>query len=93
MSTVKLQFVITGLAVGLLAGCASGPATESRITEQPVASEYRHITGSHIKREVPVDARYLNSAHRVRIIGEAEMRETGSTNIAEILHHSGVFFY
>jgi len=99
MSTVKLQFLSTslvtrllaGLAVVVLAGCASGPATQSRAAEEPVVSEYRHITGSHIRREVPAGARYLNTAHRIRIIDQAEMRETGSNNVAEALYRSGVF--
>lgn len=91
MSTVKLKFLITSLAVGVLAGCASGPATQSGVTEEPAVSEYRHVTGSHIKREVPAGARYLNTSHRVRIIDETEMRQTGSNNIAEILYRSGVF--
>jgi hypothetical protein len=91
MSTVKLQFLVTSLAVGVLAGCASGPATQYRVSEEPTASEYRHITGSHIRRDVPVGVRYLDSMHRVRVIDQAEMRETGSNNVAEILYRSGVF--
>ncbi len=99
MSTVKLQFpltkavtkLVTSLAVVVLAGCASGPATQTAVTEEPAISEYRHVTGSHIRREVPAGARYLNTTHRVRIIDETEMRETGSNDLAEILYRSGVF--